>query len=148
MSSSARKPNHPESHLIERDIAGRPARTWDGFVRIAGDQHGVCVPGTWHLDLPGAARPMTAGARSVRPLQAADDVSAGAWHEHLLRFVRLQHPRMQLRVVRADTDGWQQIELSAPTVPLSVVQLDRQGMARLLGADARLTMTADTRSGR
>jgi len=33
-------------------------------------------------------------------------------------------------------------------VPLSVVQLDRQGMARLLGADARLTMTADARSGR
>lgn len=91
---------------------------------------------------------MTAGARSARPLPVADDVSAEAWHEHLLRFVRLQHPRMQLRVVRADTDGWQQIELSAPTVPLSVVQLDRQGMARLLGADARLTMTADARSGR
>lgn len=139
--STSRKASKPESHLVERYIADRPARSWGGYVRIADGEHTMFVPGTWHLDLPDAPRPMMADARRAVPLPDADDPEA--WRAHLLRLIRLQHPRMQLRVMHADEYGWQQLELAAPTVPPSVVHLDRHGMARVLGQDARLSMIID-----
>ena len=146
MSSSPRKSYQPESHLIERDLADRPARTWDGHVRLSDGNHSVEVMGTWHLDLPDAPRAMKADPRAAMPLPETDDLEQ--WHKLLLRLLRLQQPGMQLRVLSADEDGWQQLEYAAPTSPPSVVHLDRHGLARVLGQDQRIALSINARSGR
>jgi hypothetical protein len=147
MSSNGRRRTHPESHLIERDLAPSPARAWDGHVCISGEHGTVSIRGTWHLEMPQEPRTMLTARRSRSlPLPARDDMNA--WHAHLLRLVTLQIPGMQLRVQGADAASWTALEFAAPTRPASVVQLDRQGLVALLGEGASVSLTIDAHTGR
>lgn len=139
MSSNARRRAHPDSHLIERHIARNPARAWHGHVCIHTERGVLEVPGMWHLDVPGAARPMLHDARAALPLPASGEREA--WRDHLARLVTLQVPGMQLRVRTADAAGWQSLEFAAPTSPASVVQVDREGLVALLGTGAGISLS-------
>lgn len=144
MSENARKKSSPESHLIERQLAKAPLRAWAGYVRIAGDEGTLMVPGTWHLELPNEVRPLRDHARREVPLPTADGLDA--WREHLMRIVTLQVAGMQLRVRDARDGAWRALEFAAPTMPPSVVHVDREGWHLLLGQGARLTLAVDTES--
>lgn len=139
MSENARKRTTPESHLIERQRATAHARAWAGQVRITGDHGTVTVPGVWHLELPHEARPLRYPRGGVLVQPAVADVPA--WRDHLVRLVTLGIPGMQLRVRDADATAWQSLELAAPTIPTSVVHIDRAGLRALLGPDAQVELS-------
>jgi hypothetical protein len=144
MSEHARKRTTPESPLIERQRATAHARAWAGQVRITGDHGTVTVPGVWHLDLPHEARPLRYPRSGALALPAVADVLA--WRDHLVHLVTLGIPGMQLRVREANATAWQSLELAAPTAPLSVVHIDRDGLRSLLGPMAQLEMSVSLTS--
>ena len=138
MSENARRKSVPESHLIEQQLADAPVRSWAGFVRITTEAGTFSVPGTWHLDLPHESRALQPHPRVALPLPDVTDLDA--WREHLLRVVSLQLPGSRLRVRETAAGTWRSLEIAAPTVPRSVVQIDRDGWARLMGGSARMEM--------
>jgi hypothetical protein len=144
MSANARRKAHPEAHQAERHIAQTPARAWAGRACISTDDGVLEIPGTWHLDLPGEGRPLRRHARASFPVPAPGDLEA--WREHLVQLVTLQVPGMQLRVRTADSGGWQLLEVGAPTTPASVVHIDREGLAAVLGQGASISLSIDTRN--
>ena len=98
------------------------------------------VHGRWRLTLSPAERAQ--GARADRTL-ALDPARAESWSTQLEALLTLQVPGARLRVAQADGDGWQLLEVRAPTQPETVVQVDRASLGRLLGAPddtARLEM--------
>lgn len=144
MAENARTRITPESHHIEQQRATAHARAWAGQVRITGDVGTVTVPGVWHLELPQEARPLRDPRSGALTLPATADLPA--WREHLLQLVTLSVPGMQLRVHAGSTGGWHSLELAAPTVPLSVVHIDRDGLRSLLGPMAQLEMSVSLTS--
>ncbi|WP_396223133.1 hypothetical protein [Gemmatimonas sp.] len=144
MSEHARTRTTPESPLIERQRATAHARAWAGQVRITGDHGTVTVPGVWHLELPHEVRPLCYSRSGALTLPPAADMPA--WREHLLQLVTLGVPGMQLRVHAGSAAGWHSLELAAPTAPLSVVHIDRDGLRSLLGPMAQLEMSVSLTS--
>ena len=138
MSENARRKSVPESHLIEQQRADTPVRSWDGYIALTRDDGVTVVPGTWHLDLPHESRARQHSERAALPLPDVSD--RGAWRDHLLRVVSLQLPGSQLRVRDTAAGSWHSLEIAAPTAPPSVVQIDRDGLARLLGEGASMEM--------
>jgi len=139
MSEHARRKSTPESHLIEHQLATAPSRAWAGHIRITGIDGTLMVPGTWHLELPNEARPLHGPRRAEIPLPTVTDLPA--WREHLVRLVMLQIPGMQLRVRDTIAGAWQRLELAAPTSPVSVTHIDRDGLRTLLGPTAELELS-------
>ena len=142
MSENARRRAHPEAHQAERRIAEAPLRAWDGYVHIRSEAGDVHIPGRWHLDLPGAGRPLVCDARTAQPLPQPDDQNA--WRAYLVRMLTMQIPGVQLRVRSARDNAWQSLEVAAPTTPFCVVQIDREGLVELLGTGARISLSVRT----
>lgn len=144
MSENARRRAHPEAHLVEQRIAEAPPRAWDGHVHIQSEAGDLHVPGRWHLDLPGAGRPLVRDARTAQPLPQHNDPHA--WRAYLVQLLTMQIPGAQLRVHTASANAWQSLEVAAPTTPISVVQIDREGLEALLGAGAHISLSVRTSS--
>lgn len=142
MSENARRRAHPEAHQAERRIAEAPLRAWDGCVHIQSEVGDFHVPGRWHLELPGAGRPLVRDARTAQPLPQHDDPHA--WRAYLVQLLTMQISGAQLRVHTASANAWQSLEVAAPTTPISVVQFDREGLEALLGSGARISLSVRT----
>ncbi len=138
MSENPRRKSVPESHLIEHQRADAPARSWGGYIALTHDDRVTMVPGTWHLDLPHESRARQHSVRAALPLPDVSD--RDAWRDHLLRVVSLRLPGSQLRVRDTAAGAWRSLEIAAPTFPPSVVHIDRDGLARLLGEGAGMEM--------
>ncbi len=105
---------------------------WPGeAIFTAGDRRAV-VRGRWRLTLDPMQRAQAfdgAGALSLDPEYPE------AWETQLEALLMLQVPGARLRVARADAHGWRVLEVRAPTVPETVVQVDRAGVAQAFGAE-------------
>jgi hypothetical protein len=108
----------------------RVAHTWPGEVIVHAGAQRLVTQGQWRLTLHPAER---ASAHTPSRAPALDPTQREAWETELEALLTLAVPGARLAITHADANGWQQLELRAPTCPETVVQLDRAGLASVLG---------------
>jgi hypothetical protein len=110
----------------------QPTPTWHGGVEFVLEQGTITVPGRWALEPsrePTCVHPRDP-AHDQWPDPARDPV---AWTERLRRVLMLQEPGVRLRVGHATAHDWQTLEVTVPTQPPTLLQVDRPAVAQLLG---------------
>lgn len=117
----------------ERARARTPhVHQWRGEVRLSAGDRCEVVRGRWRFTLDPVQRAQTEGLAGVLSL---DPSWPEVWETQLESLLTMRIPGARLAVARADMHGWRELELRAPTVPETVVQLDRAAVARVLDAD-------------
>jgi hypothetical protein len=133
-------PDHEGAADRVLDIPERPraqARQshwrWPGAVELVHDMYTVTVPGTWAVESgpaeQRAADCLTADAEAF-PSIAAD---SAAWAHRLRRVLTLQEPGTRVSVGAADAHDWQALHVTVPTRPPTLIHIDRNAMAQLVG---------------
>ncbi len=118
----------------ERARARTPhAHQWTGEVRVWAGERCDVVRGRWRFTVDAAQRAQIEG--QAGPL-SLDPTFPEVWETQLESLLTLRIPGARLAVARADRKGWRELELRAPTLPETVVQVDRAAVARILDADA------------
>lgn len=111
---------------------------WPGEVVFTTPERRLALRGRWRLAGPSSEGVSWHRATSAPPL---DPDYPEAWETQLESLLTLQSPGARLQVISADTQGWREIELRAPTQPETVVQLDRAAVAKILdAADVRVEL--------
>jgi hypothetical protein len=121
----------------------QPTPTWHGGVEFVHESGTVTVPGRWALEQASSALPaVVAPYDEAAPLPdpAHDPV---AWAHRLRRVLALQEPGSRLAVEAADATGWQRLSVAVPTRPPTLVQVDRDALARLLGRTVVVRLRID-----
>jgi hypothetical protein len=59
-----------------------------------------------------------------------------AWAARVGQLMTLREPGLQLRIGLSDAEGWQTLEVTAPTRPATVVEFDRAAIARVGGVSS------------
>ncbi|MFO0094320.1 MAG: hypothetical protein ACK54K_08445, partial [Gemmatimonadaceae bacterium] len=106
---------------------------WPGVVELVHDSHTMTVPGTWTMEsgpaMPSAADRL-AGDTNAFPSVATESAE---WVHRLRRVLTLQEPGMRVGVGSADAHGWQSLQVTVPTRPLTLLHVDRDAMGQVLG---------------
>lgn len=129
MAEASRRPR--EEQIGEHDYARAPQFTWPGEVVFGEGADAHVVRGTWNLEWSPRAL--------VRPGAAAVSMPAigdAAWVARVERLMTLGEPGLQLRIGQSDAEGWQTLEVTAPTRPTTVIEFDRAAMARVGGVSS------------
>ena len=130
MANASHRPR--EEQIGEHDYARVSRLTWLGEV-IIGDGDDACViRGTWNLEWPPRGHMRAVASAAVMP-EVRDAV---AWTTRAARLMTLAEPGLQLRIGASDADGWTTLEVTAPSHPATVLELDRHAMATVAGVPA------------
>ena len=129
MAEASRRPR--EEQIGEHDYARAPRFTWPGEVVFGEGADAHVVRGTWNLEWSprGLVRP-GAAAVSMPVIGDAD------WAPRVGQLMTLREPGLQLRIGLSDAEGWQTLEVTAPTRPATVIEFDRAAVARVAGVPA------------
>jgi hypothetical protein len=112
------------------------AHHWPGALVFTAGERRTVVNGRWRLTVDPTER---AQRTSTAAAFVLDPAHPELWQTRLEALLTVQVPGARLRVTRANADGWQWLELRAPTQPETVVQLDREAVAQLVGATPETT---------
>lgn len=127
MADESRRPR--EEQIGEHDYARAPRFTWPGEIVLGDGDDARVIRGTWNLEwTPRALVRPGAPAPSLPPIEDAVE-----WNDRVARLMTLDEPGLQLRIGRSDADGWQTLEVTAPTRPATVIEFDRGAMASVAG---------------
>ncbi len=129
-----------EAHERPRARARATRWSWPGAVELIHETRTVHVPGTWTLeDAPFHRLDAGVTAYEAPPIpQLAHD--SAAWAARMRTVLSLQEPGTRLRVGDADASGWRAIDVAVPTRPPTVVHVDRQAVAALVGGAATIRL--------
>ncbi len=117
--------------------------SWPGSVELVHETHTVHVPGTWMLvesPFHGHASDLTIGEAAPLPHLTHD---SAAWANRMRRVLSLQEPATRLRVGDVNGSGWQTLEVSVPTRPPTIVQVDRGALGSLLNGAVAVRLVID-----
>jgi hypothetical protein len=133
----ARAIEHANEGAVEieersRDHARVPRFTWPGEAIIDTGTEQLVVPGSWTLDLEPDTAPRRYGSAGSR-LDLGDP---DAWLAQLTRLITLQVPGSRMRVTSMGRDGWETLEVRAPSRPETVLEFDRGALGKVLGDGA------------
>lgn len=119
---------------------------WPGSVELVHDTHTVQVPGTWTLDTAPFYRREAATMSAMDETAPLPDVSddGAAWATRMRRVLSFQEPGTRLRVAAVTASGWQTLEVAVPTRPPTVVEVDRDALASLLGGAVAVRLKIDS----